>query len=79
MKVLQEAYQNFLESMEGRDYPACFESKEQFEAWHEVETIAHTKPRLFPCRDCTPEYREQMGERCAQSKLAGVTRIMGKG
>ena len=79
MKVLQAAYQNFLESMEGRTYPKCFESKEQFDSWYEVETIAHTKPRMFPCRDCTPEYREQMGERCAQFALKGVTRIMGKG
>lgn len=79
MKVLQEAYQNFLESMEGREFPKCFESKEQFEAWYEVEQLAHTKPRMFPCRDCTAEYREQMGERCAQFKLAGVTRIMGRG
>ena len=79
MKILQEAYQNFIESMEGRDFPECFESKEQFEAWHEVETLAHTKPRLFPCRDCTADYRERMGSRCAQSELAGVERIMGKG
>ena len=79
MKILQEAYKNFIQSMEDREFPDCFESKEQFEAWHEVEVIAHTKPRMFPCRDCTPEYRESVGASCAQAELQGVTRIMGKG
>ena len=81
MKVLQEAYDNFLKGMEGRDYPKCFESKKQYESWYEVETIAHTKTRMFPCRDCTPEYRELMVAegRCVNGHLSGVNRIMGKG
>lgn len=79
MKVLQVAYNNFLSSMAGRDYPQCFKSKKQFDSWGEVEAIAHTKPRLFPCRDCTNEYRSQMGSRCANADLPGVVRIMNKG
>ncbi len=79
MKVLTLAYDNFVESMKKRDYPTCFESKRQFKAWYEVEKIAHTKPRLFPCRDCTNEYRSQMGSRCANANLPGVEKIMNKG
>ena len=57
MKLLDTAYGTYLDAMDTRKFPDCFESKKQFEVWQEVESIAHTKPRAFPCRDCTNEYR----------------------
>ena len=81
MKILSVAYENYISSMQGREYPACFESLKQFENWSEPEAIAHTKPRLFPCRDCTYEYHMRMSDegRCANVDLAGIRKIIDKG
>jgi hypothetical protein len=79
VKVLKVAYDNFMDHMRDREFPACFKNVAQWESWYEVEKIAHTKPRYFPCRDCTNEYRSQMGSRCANADLPGVKRIMNKG
>ena len=81
MKILTEAYDIYLAHMKGRDHPKCYDSKEQFESWYEMEAFAHTKPRLFPCRDCTKEYREEMTKvgRCAQGMYPQVNKLMGKG
>lgn len=81
MKILNEAYENYLTHMKGRTFPACYDSKVQFESWYDAEKDAHTKPRLFPCRDCTRDFQVNMTHlgRCANGKLPGVVRIMGKG
>jgi hypothetical protein len=81
MKLLEVAQTNYLNHMDTRNFPACFDSSRQFEAWQAVESIAHTKPRALPCRDCTGTYYCQMVEagRCAQSELPKVQRLFGKG
>lgn len=78
MKVLEVALKNYKDMMKYADYPDCFQNKEQFKVWSELEFIAHTKPRALPCRDCTPEYKQEMAAegRCANAKLANVERIM---
>lgn len=80
MKLLDVAQQKYLDHMEGRKYPACFESEVKFEAWAECEAIAHTKPRALPCRDCSIEYHSQMAKegRCAVAEVPKITRIMVK-
>jgi hypothetical protein len=80
MKLLDTAQQMYLDSMEKRAFPACFTGSRQFEAWQEVESIAHTKPRALPCRDCTVDYHRQMveQERCALAGIPKITRIMDK-
>lgn len=81
MKILEVAQTNYLDHMEGRTFPACFESAHQFEAWQECESIAHTKPRALPCRDCTVAHYCQMAAagRCPQSGLPKVQRLFGRG
>lgn len=80
MKLLDAAQDKYLDHMEKRAFPACFESSRQFEAWQAVESIAHTKPRALPCRDCTNEYHSQMvlAGRCAVAGIPRITRIMSK-
>jgi hypothetical protein len=81
MKILDDAYENYLKMMDGgADYPDCYDSKKQFEAWQEMESIAHTKPRALPCRDCTVAYQQRMAEegRCANSRLENIEKIMQK-
>ena len=80
MKVLTLAYDAYKSAMEGKEFPDCFDSKKQFESWYEMETFAHTKPRLFPCRDCTKDYRLEMmnHKRCCQAGIPDVIRLMGK-
>lgn len=80
MKLLDTAQDKYLEHMNKRAFPACFRGSRQFEAWQEVESIAHTKPRALPCRDCTIEYHSQMVAkgRCAVAGIPRITRIMDK-
>lgn len=80
MKLLDAAQQRYLDHMEGRTHPACFESAAKFEAWQECESIAHTKPRALPCRDCTVAYYCQMAKagRCAVADVPMVKRILEK-
>jgi len=80
MKILDDAYENYLKMMDGTDFPDCFESKAQFETWSSMESIAHTKPRALPCRDCTRSYRRMMIEenRCANGSLPGVVKLFQK-
>jgi hypothetical protein len=80
MKLLDVAQTKYLDSMIHSSFPACFSGSRQFEAWQEVESIAHTKPRALPCRDCTVEYHSQMVEahRCALAGIPKITRIMDK-
>jgi hypothetical protein len=80
MKILDDAYENYLKMMDTADYPDCYENAGQFEAWQAMESIAHTKPRAFPCRDCTPNFRQQMAEenRCANALIKNLARIMQK-
>ena len=81
MKLLDVAHDAYLTHMDTRKKPDCFESNRQFEEWQAMESIAHTKPRALPCRDCTNEFHSQMvrEHRCAVSELSGVTRLFGKG
>jgi hypothetical protein len=83
VKILTVSYDNFIDHMADakNKFPACFDSKKQWKAWYEVEAIAHTKPRLFPCRDCTNEYHSQMAAagRCCNADLPGIKRIFNKG
>ena len=69
---------NYQLMMKLADYPDCFESKKQFKSWSEFESIAHTKPRGLPCRDCVPEFQQRMAAegRCANAKIVNITRIM---
>lgn len=80
MKLLDIAQTKYLDSMDGRKFPACFRGSRQFEAWQEVESIAHTKPRALPCRDCAIPYHKSMVEagRCALAGIPKITRIMDK-
>jgi hypothetical protein len=81
MKVLKTAYDNYINMMETAEYPDCFDSHEQFRLWAEVETMAQTKPRMFPCRDCLPEYQARMAAeaRCCNAKVGNLKRILDKG
>lgn len=81
MKLLDAAYESYLTHMDTRSFPECFESSRQFEEWQAMESIAHTKPRAFPCRDCTNEYHSQMEResRCALAGLPNASRLFGKG
>jgi len=80
MKILDDACENYLKMMDNTDHPDCFDNKRQFEGWQAMESIAHTKPRALPCRDCTPEYQSQMAaeSRCANARLKNIERIMQK-
>jgi len=80
MKLLDIAQTKYFEHMEKRTFPACFTGTRQFDAWQEVESIAHTKPRALPCRDCNPIYHKQMAAdgRCALAGVPKITRIMDK-
>ena len=80
MKLLETAQEKYLDSMDGRKFPACFKGTRQFEAWQEVESIAHTKPRALPCRDCVVDYHKRMVAegRCALAGIPKITRIMDK-
>jgi hypothetical protein len=80
MKLLDTAQTKYLDSMEKRAFPACFTGSKQFEAWQEVESIAHTKPRALPCRDCAVDYHKRMvmEGRCALAGIPKITRIMDK-
>lgn len=72
MKILQDAVDNFRTHMKGREYPSCFESKKQYDAWRTHELEAPTQPvRCFICRDCTKSYRNQMIDegRCFNSDV----------
>jgi hypothetical protein len=81
MKLLEAAQENYLTHTDTRQYPACFENSRKFEEWQAMESIAHTKPRSLPCRDCTIGYYSKMvaAGRCAQAKVPGVIKIFGKG
>lgn len=80
MKLLDTAQTAYLDAMDNRKFPACFTGSRQFEAWQEVESIAHTKPRALPCRDCTVSYHRQMVASgcCAMAGIPKITRIMDK-
>ena len=80
MKLLDAAQDKYLEHMEKRKFPSCFRGSRQFEAWQEVESIAHTKPRAFPCRDCAPDYQARMASagRCAVAGIPRIVRILDK-
>lgn len=80
MKLLDIAQTKYLDSMDKRHFPACFEGKRQFENWQAVESIAHTKPRALPCRDCAVDYHKRMVAegRCALAGIPKITRIMDK-
>jgi hypothetical protein len=78
MKLLDVAQNKYLSHMDDRQFPACFVGSRQFEAWQEVESIAHTKPRALPCRDCAVDYHKRMVAegRCALAGIPKITRIM---
>jgi hypothetical protein len=78
MKLLDIAQTAYLDSMDKRSFPACFTGSRQFENWQAVESIAHTKPRALPCRDCTVDYHRQMVAAgcCALAGIPKITRIM---
>lgn len=80
MKVLQTAYSNYIEHVRTREFPDCFETKQQFELWMEMEALVHTKPRAFPCRDCSPAFQQQQAAlgNCANAGVRGMSRIMAK-
>lgn len=60
MKILQDAIEAFYSKAKNDKYPKCFNSVKEYECWTAHENIAHTEPRLFPCRDCTTEYQSEM-------------------
>lgn len=63
MKILQEAVSSFKTRIVDYDYPPCFESQEQFQAWSALEAEAPTMPiRQFVCRDCSSCYQKEMTE-----------------
>jgi len=71
MSKLDIAAENFIRSMEGREYPLCF-SKKEFESWSMLEDESKTKPvRKFVCRDCTLPFQARMvsENRCINPKL----------
>lgn len=80
MKVLQVAYDNYINHVSTREFPDCFESKKQFDLWMEMEALCHTKPRAFPCRDCMPEFQKEQAAKgnCANAGVRGLSRIMAK-
>ena len=67
--ALQKSLIKFVEYMETADKPPCFDSKAEFKAWKLLEQDAHTQPRGFFCRDCSPQYRLEMlkKQRCFQT------------
>jgi hypothetical protein len=80
MKILDAAQKQFTIHALQRGFPACFRNEDQYEAWSEVEAIAHTKPRALPCRDCLPAFQSQMAAegRCAVAGIPRIARIMDK-
>lgn len=60
MKILQDAVESYFDATKGKR-PSCFTAKE-FKSWIIHEDLAHTKPRKFPCRDCTAQYQSEMRE-----------------
>ena len=80
MKLLEVAQDRYLTHMDKRAFPACFKGSRQFENWQAVESIAHTKPRALPCRDCAPAYHKAMVAegRCAVAGIPKIVRIMDK-
>lgn len=61
MKILKDAVAGFKSEMEGRVFPPCFDSKEQYEGWCDAEKESPTQPiRRFACRDCTLGYQDSM-------------------
>ena len=78
MKVLQQAVASYKQGMENRNFPPCFDSPEQYEAWSEHEREAPTQPiRRFVCRDCDACYQAQMTAegRCLNTDI-DVTKIV---
>jgi hypothetical protein len=72
VKCLQEAINNHAESMRGREFPLCFESKKQYTDWVRLEMESNTVPvRQFICRDCDPIYQRKMSleGRCVNSNI----------
>jgi len=70
-KILQNAVDNFIDHMQGRDVPACFTEKE-FRSWLVHESEIKTQPlRGFICRDCSVVYADQMRKegRCFQKGI----------
>ena len=53
-----------------RNYPACFDSNEQFRSWQNVYKAAKPGQSQY-CEDCTPEYKAKMLEqlRCGHTKV----------
>ena len=80
MKLLEEVQINYQKHMKSREYPACFENNKKFKDWQEMETLANTKPRELPCRDCTITYYSKavVEGRCPQSNVKSISRLFNK-
>lgn len=60
------------------NYPACFDSFEQFKLWREA--ARHASPgQSYICADCLPDYQKRMiaEKRCAKP-LAHFIRVDGE-
>jgi len=60
------------------EYPACFDSFEQFRLWKEAARAA-SPGGSYICSDCTPKYKEDMikQKRCAKP-LTRFIRVEGE-
>ena len=63
MKVLQQAIREYQLNMSNMAYPPCFQNKDKYIEWRDMEAIAHTEPREFVCRDCTPAHQALMKQK----------------
>ncbi len=60
MKVLQQAIREYQLNMSNMAYPPCFQNKDKYIEWRDMEAIAHTEPREFVCRDCSSSFQRNM-------------------
>lgn len=60
------------------EYPACFDSYEQFRLWKEAARAAYPGASYI-CSDCTQEYRDRMiSERRCAKPLTRFIRVDGE-
>ena len=76
MNALKSAISNWDNRAPG--VPACFRSPKEWTEWLACEELAHTKPRKFPCRDCTAEYKNKCvaDGTCVQHDVVDIVKIM---
>lgn len=61
VSLANEMLKKIAVTVENRGFPACYESKEQYQGWLQMERLCPTQPvRRFVCEDCLPRFKTQM-------------------